>query len=832
MSNNIQIILSYSTYMRQAQLICTTRFIKQWSVLLLLVVMACNPARRVPEGQHLLNSITIKSDNIIENFTLDKEELLSIAKQKTNRTLLLQSGPRFYLYAYNFGMGRSNPWFKRMLTQKIGEEPVIIDSVLTKRTSKQMNNYLHNKGYFLSNVTDTVYYKGKRANVVYKVSAGKPYIINEYKYNLEDSVISNLVQTNSKEAYIKKGDNYDISDIERERERITKLLKNNGFYFFDKEFIQFDADSNLNAMKVNLTMKLNKLITTNDSLQLHKKPFYLRQYLLNNIYIDLDYNPLNATQTKSDTEYVRGYQFLYNNYYGFTRQIIRRSLFFEQGRYYSMADVENTYKAFADLHTFKFINIQFIPDNSDTAFDYINVHVQLSPTKRQNFDASLDGTNTGLGNLGIGGTLRLQNKNVLQGAETYELKLRGAIEAQTLLTDSTKTLQNNQFNTVLIAPELNITIPKHVLFLKLNNEPAIYKPRTQLGAAFKYQNRPDYQSTTFNTTFAGIYKFRPRWTLFFPQYDVSYAKYNLGEQLTNRLTIINNERLALAFSNVFITSFKVAVEKSSQDVNARGNYHYFKAGLEVAGTLTYLFNKYVQQNADTNTDGQYIFFGNKLNNSGSAYANFTKIDLEYRFFNPVGRKSALVYRLLGGIAVPYLNSGKVVPYTKTYFIGGSNDIRAWDARNIGPGGFGTTKSSNLNRIGDLKLEANAEVRFPLYKFIKGAYFIDAGNIWLLYPDVKRPNGNFVLKNVAPNIAVGTGVGLRLDFTYVIIRLDFATRIIDPEGPSGNTWAAPHIYSKAWNQKYIDINKANNPTFTAKELRYQHLNLNFGIGYPF
>lgn len=794
--------------------------------------MACNPARRVPEGQYLLNSITIKSDNIIENFMLDKDELLGIAKQKTNRTLLLQSGPRIYLYAYNFGMARRVPWVKRLLTQRIGEPPVIVDSILTKRTSKQMNNYMRNKGYFLSNVTDTVYYKGKRANVIYKVSAGKPYTINEYTYNLEDSVISALVQNNSKNSHIKKGDNYDVSQIERERERVTKLLKNNGFYFFDKEFIQFDADSNLNAMKVNLTMKLNKLTIANDSANHNQKPFYLRQYLLNNIYVDLDYNPLNATQTKSDTEFVKGYQFLYNKHFWFTREIIRRCMFFEQGRYYSMTDVENTYKAFADLNTFKFINIQFIPDNNDTAFDYLNVYVQLSPAKAQNFDASLDGTNTGFGNLGIGGTLRLQNKNVLQGAETYELKLRGAIEAQTLLTDSTKTLQNNQFNTVLIAPELNVTIPKHILFLKLNTLPAIYKPRTQIGAAFKYQNRPDYQSTTFNTSFAGIYKFKPRWTLFFPQYDISYATYNLGEQLINRLATINNERLALAFSNVFITSFKIAVEKSSQDVSERGNYHYFKAGIEVAGTLTYLYNKYIQQNADTNADGKYVFFGDKITNTGSAYANFTKVDLEYRYFHPSGRKSALVYRLLGGIAIPYLNSGKVVPYTKTYFIGGSNDIRAWDARNIGPGGFGSNKSSNLNRIGDLKLEANAEVRFPIFKFIKGAYFIDAGNIWLLYPDDKRRGGNFTLQNIAPNIAVGTGVGLRLDFTFVIIRLDFATRIIDPEGPNGNTWAAPHIYSQKWRDEYKANNLKINPTFTNKQLRYQHLNLNFGIGYPF
>ncbi len=794
----------------------------KYSALLLVVMVGCNPARNVPEGQHLLNSITIKSDNLLENYLkLDKEELLKIAKQKPNRTLGVQAGPRFYLYAYNFGMARRSKKWNNFFSNKVGEPPVILDSVLTKRTSKQMSNYLRNKGYFLCTVADTVYYRGKKANVMYKVSEGKPYTINSYTYAMGDSVIDQLVNNNSTTAYVTKGVNYDVSELEHERDRVTKLLKNNGFYFFDKEFIQFEVDSSSNAMKVDVTMKLNNLIVNDyDTLSKNKKPFYLRQYLLNNIYVDLDYNPLNAIQTKGDTELVRGYQFVYNKQFLFTRQIIRRSLFFEQGRYYSMQDVENTYKSFADLRTFKFINIQFKQNNSDTAFNYLDVHVQLSPAKFQVNDVSVDGTNTGIGNLGISGTVRLQNKNVLMGAETYELKLRGGIENQQLLIDSSQTQQINKFNTILISPELNVTVPKHFFFTKLNKLPAIYKPRTEMGAAFKYQNRPDYQSTTFNTTFAGVYKFKPRWILFFPQYDVSYARYKLSNTLITRLE--KNERLQQTFSNIFITSFRAAIEKSSQDINIRGNYHYFKAGIEVAGTLTYLFNKYVQHSVDTNENGQYIFFTNKLTNSGDAYANFTKVDLEYRYFHPVGRKSAFVYRLLGGVAMPYLNSGKVVPYTKTYFIGGSNDVRAWDARSIGPGGFGTTNSSNLNRIGDLKLEANTEVRFPLYKFIKGAYFVDAGNIWLLYPDAKRINGNFETKNILPNIALGTGLGLRLDFTYVIIRLDFATRIIDPEAPSGNTWVVPHLYSRSWNSNY----------YATKNTNYQHVNLNFGIGYPF
>jgi hypothetical protein len=820
-------------------------------VLLLVVIAACNPARRVLQGQHLLNSITIKSDNIIENLSLDKDELLKIAKQKPNRTLLLQSGPRFYLYAYNFGVGLKSKRINNFFSIKVGEPPVIIDTVLTKRTSKQMNNYLHNKGYFLSKVTDTTFYNGKKANVQFKISAGKAYTINSYKIGIDDSVINEIVTTSLRQSFLKPTTNYNVTEIELERERVTKLLKNNGFYFFDKEFIKFDADSNLNNTKVDLTMRLNRLTLKNDTLKNgNTTPFYLRQYTLNKIYVDLDYNPLNAIQTKSDTELVRGYTFVYNKQFLFTRQIIRRSMFFEQGRYYSMQDVEDTYKSFADLRTFKFINIQLTKDNSDSSFDYLNVHVQLSPSKFQNFDVSIDGTNTGIGNFGLGGTFRLQNKNLLQGAETYELKLRGGVEAQQLLSDSSIVKQQSNFNTILIAPELNVTIPKHFLFTRLNKLPAIYKPRTKAGVAFNYQNRPDYESTLFNTTFAGIYKFKPRWILFFPQYDISYAKYTLSNALSKRFE--NNERLSQAFSNVFITSFKVAVEKSSQEVSDRGNYHYFKAGLEVAGTLTYLYNKYVQKSTDTNEVGNYIFFGDKLTGTGgSAYANFSKIDLEYRFFNPIGRKSSFVYRLLGGATVPYLNSGKVVPYTKSYFIGGSNDLRAWDARNLGPGGFGTNNSSNLNRIGDLKLEANAEIRFPIYKIFKGAFFVDAGNIWLLYPDKSRKKGNFDINNAFPqknndnispivNVAVGTGAGIRLDFTYVILRFDFATRIVDPEGPNGNTWAAPHLYSKAWREQYestnrkinSDINGKLNDGISDKQLRYQHININFGIGYPF
>lgn len=809
-----------------------------FQVIVLLFLFACHPAKRVPQGQFLLERNTIKSKNLLENLKLDKDELMLIVKQKPNRKMF--SLIRFNLMAYNISAGDKvykKKWknnFKSWLQNTVGEPPVVADTFLTDKSTRQLELYLKNKGYFHAKVSDTTVYKNRKAYVTYFIDEGRPYTIRNINYLITDSTLAKEIAENLYLSNLKVNENFDVDKLDKERERITKDLKNKGYFYFTKDNLFYTADSALSTQQIDINLKNVDLQKGKDSTGTTKA--YLKKYNVNQIIVDLNYDPKHIDNNKRDTIRVKGTTFISNGPLKFKTGIILRSIFFQQGDIYRQSDFDNTYQSFSDLKTFKFINIEFEPDYTYGDLNFINCYIQLLPSGKQNFSVSTDGTNNA-GQLGVNGTFTYQNKNVFRGAEIFEFRIKAGVEAQKLLTDTNATkdigdVVNNTFNTIQIAPSVSLTFPKLLLPFRRDFIPKKFKPQTIFTAGFNFQQRPDFTRKTANLSFAYAFKQNEKISHIVTPSEINFTDNTLTAK--TKETIKDNPRLKRSFADVFILSNKYSFIYNGQDFKRNIDFSYLRVNAETGGNILRfinykgLFSDIIPNKIDTATNA-YEFFGNlQLNQDGNAYAQYSKIDVEYRYYHVINANHSLVSRFFGGVAVPYGNSGKTLPFQKSYFSGGSNDIRAWRTLQMGPGNY-TENSVTYNRIGDIKLMANSEYRFPIYKYLKGALFVDAGNIWIIYPDPNRTGGEFLPNEFYKQIGVGAGFGLRFDFSFFVIRLDFATKIRDPELDAADAWSFPHLYSKTWKENYTAKYTTGEDL---KRNRYQLGTICFGIGYPF
>lgn len=790
-------------------------------------MFSCNPTKRVPEGEFLLSSNRVKTDNI----SLDKDELLTVLKQRPNRKILKTY--RFYLHAYNAArVFKDSSRIRNWLETSVGEEPVLLDTTLAEKSASQLKILMRNKGYYNAEVLKTIAYKGKKAVVTYDIRSKRPYKINLYNYQIPDSMIRALVLANDDNSLIKYGNNFDVSILEAERERITNLLKTNGYYFFNKEFLVYKADTA--DFKVNLTLRLRGEDEINTSV-LAKGARIYKQYTIGDINIDIGYDPRNPNKQNTDSLFFKGYRFNYSGRLKYKPEVILRSIFFQQGDYYSEKSVSDTYQSLSDLRSFRYTNIYFIPDLSDTITgNYLKAFVQLSPIVPKSYSVSTEGTNSS-GNLGINGNLIYQNKNAFRGAQVLEMKLHGGLEVQKLFIDSKsgystgnefldKANIGKTFNTFEFSPQISYEIPKIWPF-KTSLLPKKSSPHTTFLVAYNYQARPDFTRNLFNLSMS--YTSKPfqkkeafkniRLQLFIP--DINIISITKDPVFFHLLVDENNKNLLRSFTDVFISAIKASIIFNNQNVQKSNNFSYIRFDVEQAGLLLYNLSKYYH--ADTTSYGSYYFFKDIYGN-GKPFAQYWKFDFDYRFYQIFNKKNSIAYRFLSGIALPGPNSNKVIPFQKSYFGGGANDIRAFPSRSLGPGGY--FDKDAYARLGDIKLEGNIEYRFTIFKQLKGAWFTDFGNIWLYYKDDKRPDADFDPKKFHTQIAIGAGMGIRYDFDFFVIRFDLSTPLYDPKLPEGQRqiYKKDRAFSKEWRDAYKDSEIYNSSL----------INPTIGIGYPF
>jgi outer membrane protein assembly factor BamA len=745
----------------------------------------------VPEGKYLLNKISVKADDK----SLKREELKLHIRQKENLRIL--GFLKFHLGVYNLSSGtKANDWLKR-----VGEAPVLYDEFQTQKSKEQLQIYLKNKGYYNAVVKDSleISQPKKKVNLIFDIKTGTPYRVRNYLYSIKDKSLESVLLKDTANQLLKPNDVFDLDIMNAERQRIATFFKNRGYYKFSEDFVSFLADSNFYSHQVDLTLNIEDVPLNKDVPKTvpHQK-YKIRNYLINPIAKTIDLSGDQSVQ-KLDTLVENDYRFIYSG-----KLKYRPVLFYNLNRmkdsvWYSLQNAEKTYRALNRLKQFKLINISFneITPLSSDSIPLLDCKMQLSPLPRQNFSVDVEGTNSS-GNIGVAGNLNYQHRNVFGGAEVFDVQLKGARERQALT--------NNNFNTREFGVESSLTIPKFLSFIKGKRMFSFQIPETKFTVGFNYQKRPDYTRTITNLKFGYNWKTSDYLLHTLNLVDLNYVNiFKLDEGFFNK---IEDLYIKSSYTDHLIFASNYSWMYNTQNINKREDYEYFRMNLESAGSLLSLYTRLINKAKVVDVDSITGVRSSYYEILNTRFAQYLKGDFEYRYGHMINKSSSVVGRAFFGIGVPFGNFN-VLPFEKKYFTGGANGIRAWQVRSLGPGSYTVPSDAYPNQSSDVKLEANLEYRFKMFWRLEGAFFTDAGNVWAINYKDNRDGAVFKFDRFYKQIAIGSGFGLRFDFTYFLFRLDLGMKMRDPSLPEG--------------RRFIP---GNYPITT------DHFNLSFAIGYPF
>lgn len=788
----------------------------------LLIAVSCSPTRRLQQDEKLVTQVHVKNNNS----HISSDEVTSFIKVKTNRRVLFN---RFYLQLYNLvnkekeaikqqkriekraiknqkrkDKGKKekseNPGSFNQWLLNIGEAPTLLDQELVNQSTRQIKYFFESKGYFNITVRDSVrYVKGKKAQVYFLLEHKKPYVIDHVNHKSEDIALQTILDNIKDQSVIKPNQIYDRNKLSEERERVVGVLKDSGYFDINTTFISFRIDSGVNLNKVDVNLEVSalqkKVIGFKDSLQIipHKK------YIIRQIKYYTDYSYQQQVFKEQDSTFFEGNLIYFDNELKYKPLILVNKTAFCRGDHYNQTLVEKTYQNLANLKEFRFINISFIPNVSDTSEFTLDCIIQLTPLLKRAYKVETQGTNT-QGNLGVAVDFSYQNKNLMKGFEIAEFKIFTSLEAQRILNESEDKLilPFLPFNTFQIGPELSLQFPKlWPLKTKLSCDKNKIIPVTRLNLSLNYQRRPDYERSIFNVTQSYQWSSSKKQISYvLDPLLISYVRVNLSPSFEEQINNLNSIFYRASFSNQLILGFRFNANFSNQKKNNR-NYHLIGLTGESSGLWAGLLNSvrpFIKNDAGLST----IY--------NVPYSQYLKFDIDYRKFYPLNKNSDFAMRLFGGIGLPYNNSS-FMPFVKSYSAGGANDMRGWIARDLGPGSFVLPSGIRYEQIGDIKLLSSLEYRYKFIKIVETAAFIDAGNIWTRRTDAARPGAEFKYDTFLKEMAISAGVGVRLNFNYFIFRLDFAQPIRFPSLIGNSHWVIDKM----------QLNKTN---------------INFGIGYPF
>ncbi|MDL2256618.1 outer membrane protein assembly factor [Bacteroidales bacterium OttesenSCG-928-I14] len=734
---------------------------------------SCSSIKYVPDGEYLLNEISIESD--VSKYK--SSELRPYVRQLPNQKM-------FNLYKMSFKMynlsGRdSSLWINRFL-KKIGEAPVILDTTLVDKTKHELTKLFYNAGYLNADIESEISYMNKKANVTYKIRGNTPYTISKYTSNYNDTIIEKDLVTNFKpirgelsslqKSYINENSLFDSNVLDSERNRITSLLRNRGYYKFNKESIHYTADTTIGYNKVKLNLILDPLKKKGEAED--SKNISHQKYYYNNIDVYLDYDPLKYP---SISQYPKRDSIILNNYtFYFTgkRPSIKPSLlanncFLEPGKEYSQLAENLTYSSFSSLSALSNTYIQHHELESDS--NRINMAILTVPALKQSTSLSVEGTNT-VGNLGVAASANYIHRNLFRGSETLNIRIRGAYESLSNFTDPY----------LEYGGDASISIPK-LLFPFLNkNFLRQMRTSTRFSLSYNSQTRPEYDRTLLS---GGIsYSVQDRQT-FAAQHKLDLLDIDYVFLPRTDDTFMNNlpkSAKLFGYTNQFIVGSSYSYNKSTFDPFQKQRSAYsLRFSLESAGNVLYAASNLFNLGKDSN--GSFNLFG-------THFAQFVKGDFDYAKTVSIDNHNSITFRIGGGIGIPYNNS-QMLPFEKRYYSGGANSVRAWSVRELGPGSYVANDSTTFfHQSGDIKLDMNIEYRTHLFWKFEAAAFIDAGNIWTIKDYEDQEGGKFKFNSFYKQIAVGYGLGLRLDFGFFLVRFDCGWKAYDPAKQGKEAWA--------------------------------------------
>ena len=743
----------------------------KWQFLMLhsscfLLLSACSGLRYIPEGQRLYtgSKIIIKSPEKLKNQSALQTELESVVRPKPNGSIL---GLRPKLYFWHLGVGKTKG-FGKFLADKFGEAPVLLKDVKIKATSGLITNRLYNNGFFKGLVTNEVKTQAKTAQVNYTATTGRPYTIQEIHFPERDTLVDAAIRATQPGTLLKTGEAYNLNKFTAERVRIDNLLKNQGYFYFNADYILFQVDSTLNN-KVNVYLKVKASAPAKAT-----QPYWLDAIKLNTNYV------LTDTTTRPPVRY-RHYEYFPDEKV-FKARAITNATFLYPDSLYRRRRRDQTISRLMSLNTFKFVEIRLKPavagDSAGRA--RLDADVLMTQLKKKSLRADLQLVSKSNGFTGPGLNVSFRNRSALRGGEQLLINAVASTETQTGSgTGGSLGLTSYELgaNAQVLIPRL--VVPRQLGFLNPGLPNSDFQPRTTIGVGFRAVTRASYFTQNFfNLNYGYTFKTKITNEQEIRPIDITYVQFAPTD--TFRRILDRKSFLKSAFQQQFILASSYRYTFNQQVLEQRRQQIYFSGQVEASGNLAQAITSSL--GGPKSAEGRYTI-------GGQEFSQYTKFDLElreyYRLSQDPAKGNRLVARLQAGVGLPYGNSS-VLPYPKQYGIGGPNSVRAFAARGVGPGTYQpTTDEQKLNRfydqVGDIRLEGNLEYRQDLVPYVKGALFVDAGNIWLVNEDKDRPGGQFKASSFLSQLAVGAGAGIRIDVQFFVIRFDYAHPLRAPYG---------------------------------------------------
>ena len=747
-------------------------------IIIIFVATSCSNTKYLSEGELLYTGAKVKivSDSISKSERKNlQNSLQELVRPIPNKKIL---GLRVKLQIHNWaGKVTKEKGFWYWLKYKVGEPPVTFAKVDLNYNKSVLQNFVENNGYFNATSKSDSTRNGKNVSAEYIVFPKKQYKIKNVVFPNDSTVLSKEIALTQEKSFLKISEAYSLDKIKAERNRIDSRLKERGFFYFNGDYLKIQVDSTVGRKQVDLLIKLKTETPTKS-----RTPFTINKI---NIYPNyfLSKDSVKFKQTKVENQDFD----IYDNENTFNPKIFNRTLYFKKGDLYNRTNHNLTLNRLVNLGAFKFVKNQFKP--SDSINNTLDAYYYLTPFTRKSFRIELLGKTNSANYTGTELNVNWSNRNAFRGAELLTIAAFAGYEVQL-------SGENNGFNVYRLGTEANLFWPRIIAPFKFNSSSG-YVPKTKATIGYEYQNRTQlYALQTFKASFGYLWKENERKEHELNVTEITFASpQNVSDLYKSQIAI--NQSLAKVIEKQLIFGPTYSYTYSNLMLTNKIHTFYNKLSADFSANVTGLIA------------GSNIKKGDTTKVFGVPFSQFIKFENEFKHNLKLNEKSQLVSRFIMGAGFAYGNSTEL-PFIKQFFNGGTNSLRAFRARSIGPGSY---KENNTNTFlpdqsGDVKLEFSTEYRFNIYKFLNGVVFADAGNIWLLNDNPNKPNSKFS-KDFMNEIAVGIGVGLRFDFSFLVLRTDFAFPIRKPYLNDGQRWVANEIAfgNAAWRNENIVFNLA-------------------------
>ena len=758
-------------------------------VFLILFQSSCNVTKNLQDDDNLIVKYHVKG--IDDKYAHKAKDFL---KPKTNaKTFGLF---KFNLWVYQTASKGRSTKFKNGLLTKVGEKPTLYSKTEQEINEKRIAAYLFDNGYFVNDISHSVTSKRKKAVVTFNVKAQAPYVVRWFNYPIGRSEIENKIRSYYINTLIKNGDNYSASKLDEERNNITAFLRDQGYLDFRKDLMYFDIDTTIGNNIVDIWLKLKE----------GKQGVY-NTSKIGNIYIDLNYDGISNTNIlESYSILLKDSMYQKQEFEYLRKNVFLNQLFFKSGDLYSESNLRLTQSRLNSLNVFSFVNIRLAP-SSDTSSKAIDVFILLAPSKRRDFTVNAQGSTLSGTNLGVQTGFTYHNRNLRKGGEMFEFNVNGGVESQPVNSASGNNDFLLLFNTAQYGASASVYSPRLGFPFKSFNKQGYLSSNSRNSLNYFAQERPDYNRFLFSYSYNNTIKISENKQLYIVPFEVNLVRTTrISEELQKTLIDVNDPFLLFSFNSHLTTSSKVSYTINNLNKKTKRGLNYYNFGIESAGNIVDMLIR--------NFDKSQTVIPRKI--FGLTYFHYLRLDFEFRKYFLLKGNNTIATRLFIGNGIPLANS-TTLPLEKRYFMGGSNGLRAWQARGLGPGAYDSYQY-NVDQYGDVKIEANIENRFKIIGPLQGAFFLDVGNIWLR----KSPSGLakdstvFHVNNFYKQLGLGSGFGIRYDFQYFIMRTDFGLKIYDPALTQNDKWVVRNYFSNTWD----------------KPTDYKFIRLNIGLGFPF